>query len=351
MKKILVKASAVLLTIFLLTQSIVSFASSAEGKISFNDAWLNFEPWTGSGTVSVSIGDDFLTKDRDIVSFDEFEELRYKYSDEALDYIVAESNGNTIITIKEDYLKTLADGTYYLEAEFSRAIIPVKLYIVTRKIELKDLYYSFDEWSGSGPAQVKLSSPDEDSFKFESALFKSLSYKGEEIDTSNYSIKQFMNVIYITLKEEYVETLPTGINYFKIDFLNVGFMLKLEIKSKTKPTVNNQNVTHTNQPVKKIEQPTKPSVAKVKKVSAKKISKKKQSKVTWKKVTRASGYQVKWADNKKFKKANKKFTKKNKITLKKLKKKKYYVKVRAYKVVDGEKVYGKYSKTVKLVRR
>lgn len=344
MKKILVKSSAVLLTLLLLTQSTVSFASSAEGKISFNDAWLNFEPWTGSGTVSVSIGDDFLTKDRDIVSFDEFEELRYKYSDEALDYKVAESNGNTVITITEDYLKTLADGTYYLEAEFSRAIIPVKLYIVTRKIELKDLYYSFDERSGSGSAQVKISSPDADSFTLESALFKSLSYKGEEIDASNYSIKQYMNVIYITLKEEYVKTLPIGINYFKIDFLNVGFMLKLEIKSQSKSTVNNQ-------PVKKKEQPTKPSVAKVKKVSAKKISKKKQSKVTWKKVTGASGYQVKWADNKKFKKANKKFTKKNKITLKKLKKKKYYVKVRAYKVVDGEKVYGKYSKTVKLVRK
>lgn len=342
MKKILVKSSAVLLTILLLTQSTVSFASSAEGKISFNDSWLNFEPWTGSGTISVSIGDDFLTKDRDIVSFDEFEELRYKYSDEALDYTVAESNGNTVITIKEDYLKTLADGTYYLEAEFSRAIIPVKLYIVTRKIELKDLYYSFDEWSGSGSAQVKISSDDEDSFTLESALFKSLSYKGVEIAASNYSIKQYMNVIYITLKEEYVKTLPTGINYFKIDFLNVGFMLKLEIKSQTEPNSNNQ-------PDNKNKQ-SKPSAAKVKKVSAKKISKKNQSKVTWKKVTGASGYQVKWAANKKFKKAKKKFTKKNSITLKKLTKKKYYVKVRAYKVVNGEKVYGVFSK-VKVIKK
>lgn len=343
MKKILIKASAVLLTIFLLTQSTASFASSADGKASFNDAWLNFEPWTGSGTVSVSIGDDFLTKDRDIVSFDEFEELRYKSSDKAVDYTVDESNGNTIITITENYLKTLADGTYYLEAEFSRAIIPVKLYIVTRKIEPKDLYYSFDEWSGSGPARVKFSSPDEDAFTLEAALFKSLSYKGEKIDSSKYSIKQFMNVIYITLNEEYVKTLPSGINYFKIDFLNVSFMLKLEIKSQTEPNVNNQ-------PDKKNKQP-KPSVAKVKKVSAKKISKKKQSKVTWKKVTGALGYQVKWSANKKFKKAKKKFTKKNSITLKKLKKKKYYVKVRAYKVANGKKVYGKYSKTVKLVRK
>ena len=61
-----------------------------------------------------------------------------------------------------------------------------------------------------------------------------------------------------------------------------------------------------------------------------------------------SGYQIKYAANKKFKNAKKKNTTKTTYTIKSLKsKKKYYVKVRAYKVVKGKKIYGSYSKVLK----
>ena len=78
----------------------------------------------------------------------------------------------------------------------------------------------------------------------------------------------------------------------------------------------------------------------------------KTAKVAWKKVKGAKGYQVKYSTSKKFKKSKTKTktAKKNKITLKKLNKKKYYVKVRAYKKVNGKKVYGKYSRTLMLYR-
>ena len=77
--------------------------------------------------------------------------------------------------------------------------------------------------------------------------------------------------------------------------------------------------------------------------------KKKALVVTWKAVKNVTGYQIQISTNKKFKKnkkiitvAKKKATKK---TVKKLKsKKKYYVRVRAYKVINGKKVYGKWSK-------
>ena len=62
-----------------------------------------------------------------------------------------------------------------------------------------------------------------------------------------------------------------------------------------------------------------------------------------------SGYQIKYAANKKFKNAKKKNTTKTTYTIKSLKsKKKYYVKVRAYKVVKGKKIYGSYSKVLKV---
>ena len=86
---------------------------------------------------------------------------------------------------------------------------------------------------------------------------------------------------------------------------------------------------------------------KVNRVAVKK-SLKRTVKISWAKVSGAKGYQVKWATNKNFKKAKYKFTSKRKITLKKLKKKKYFVKVRAYKTINGNTYYGKWSKTVKV---
>lgn len=71
--------------------------------------------------------------------------------------------------------------------------------------------------------------------------------------------------------------------------------------------------------------------------------------VTWKKVKNVSGYEVQLATDKKFKKNKKKINIKkqnaSKKTVKKLKKnKKYYVRVRSYKIVNGKKVYSKWSK-------
>ena len=72
--------------------------------------------------------------------------------------------------------------------------------------------------------------------------------------------------------------------------------------------------------------------------------------VKWKKqATQTTGYQVQVATNKKFKKNKKTVTikkqKTTKTTVKKLKaKKKYYVRVRTYKIVNGKKVYSSWSK-------
>ena len=79
------------------------------------------------------------------------------------------------------------------------------------------------------------------------------------------------------------------------------------------------------------------------------LAKKKALVVYWNKIADASGYQIQVATDKKFKKNKKTITvaKQNasKKTVKKLKaKKKYFVRVRAYKIVDGKKVYGKWSK-------
>lgn len=72
--------------------------------------------------------------------------------------------------------------------------------------------------------------------------------------------------------------------------------------------------------------------------------------LNWETVAGASGYQIVYCVNKDFK-TSKKITVSGKTSIKKTIKKledqkTYYVKVRAYKTVDGKKVYGDYSKVV-----
>ena len=110
------------------------------------------------------------------------------------------------------------------------------------------------------------------------------------------------------------------------------------------PATTPTQPTQTSKPV------AKPKSAKFKKVKAAK----KAVSVEWKKVSGVKGYQVQVATDKKFKKNKKTVTvkkqKTTKVTIKKLKaKKKYYVRIRTYKTVNGKKVYSSWSK-VKTVK-
>ncbi|MCR5836167.1 MAG: carbohydrate-binding domain-containing protein [Lachnospiraceae bacterium] len=84
-------------------------------------------------------------------------------------------------------------------------------------------------------------------------------------------------------------------------------------------------------------------------VNSIKVSSKKKLTIKWKKLKDVTAYQVVVSKKKSGKSVVfKKTTKKTKVTTKKMKAGTYYVKVRAYKLVDGNKVYGKYSKVKKV---
>ena len=88
----------------------------------------------------------------------------------------------------------------------------------------------------------------------------------------------------------------------------------------------------------------------VSKITVKKAASRK-AKVSWSKVSNVKGYRIAYSTNKSFKTSSTKYktTTATKITLTKLKKNKtYYVKVCAYKVVDGKRVYGTYSSVKKV---
>ncbi len=93
------------------------------------------------------------------------------------------------------------------------------------------------------------------------------------------------------------------------------------------------------------------SIAKPKLNSAKSTSKKK-IKASWSKVGGASGYQVMWSTYKNFSKNYKTKSVKSKYLSKTVtaaqSKKTYYVRVRAYKTINGKKVYSPWSNTKKV---
>lgn len=107
-----------------------------------------------------------------------------------------------------------------------------------------------------------------------------------------------------------------------------------------KPASTNTTSTNTPSTV------TKPAKAKIKSVKNKKG---KKIKITLKKIKKATGYQVRWSDTKKFKGYWEKNVKKTTYTIKKLTKNtRYYIKVRAYVKNGSKKLYGAWSKTKKI---
>ena len=121
----------------------------------------------------------------------------------------------------------------------------------------------------------------------------------------------------------------------------------------TNPTASNSAVTlpqSANSQASNAESTTSARVQKPNKTSIKKSKAKKGSvELTWSKAKGVKGYEIQLATDKKFKKNKKTVTikkrKTTKTTVKKLKaKKKYYVRVRTYKIVKGKKVYSAWSK-------
>ena len=93
----------------------------------------------------------------------------------------------------------------------------------------------------------------------------------------------------------------------------------------------------------RIEAATSPAKAEIKKLSP---NKKRKISIKWKKVSSCSGYQIQYCQNSKFKKTKSADVSKKKTdyTITGLKTgKTYFVRVRAYKVIDGKTYYGEWS--------
>ena len=115
--------------------------------------------------------------------------------------------------------------------------------------------------------------------------------------------------------------------------------LQTDISKNVTTSTNNQKV--------KVTPPAKVKIKSAKNKRGRKLL------VKWAKLKGVKGYQIQYSKNKNFKGKKSKIVKKTSVTLKRLtKKKKYYIRIRAYKINGSKKVYGKWSsiKRVKITK-
>lgn len=167
------------------------------------------------------------------------------------------------------------------------------------------------------------------------------------------TVKTYYSASFVEETDFFFDPGPLGDN---AAYRSVSVMVKGtkqdEVKDSKPATKPSEPATtpSTTQPTTKPSTTKNTEAVKPKKTSIKKFSKgKKKFTVTWAKVSGVKGYQIQYSSDKKLKKNNKSVTvtkqKTTKATVKKLKsKKKYYVRVRTYKTVNGKKIYSSWSK-------
>jgi len=200
-------------------------------KAQIPDAWWAFETWTGNGTSSVTLGN--------FINFEELlhsDDWRYGEKVESFNYTVEEVNGNTTITLKEEYLKTMDDEAFLFSAVFETHIVPLILHVTTQKITIDNELFDFGTWTGDGNIEVYLVPTTPNLY---APLFEKLIYNGEEVNSSSYMIHggmSGMGLASVMLLEEYLKTLPDGEHYFEVYFANVSGSIKLKLEIKTQDT-------------------------------------------------------------------------------------------------------------------
>ena len=163
---------------------------------------------------------------------------------------------------------------------------------------------------------------------------KSITIKWNKVtDVTGYELYK-----YDKSKKKYVKVKTLKDTSYKVKGLKVAKTYKFKVRAYIKESGNKYYGDYSD--VVKLTTKTKtPSISKL-------TSGKKKLTLKYKKISGATGYQIQYSTNKKFKKGNKSAnTTKLSKTIKKLKsKKKYFVRVRTYRTVSGKKVYSSWSK-------
>uniref|UniRef100_UPI0039F4CC33 leucine-rich repeat domain-containing protein n=1 Tax=Zhenpiania hominis TaxID=2763644 RepID=UPI0039F4CC33 len=237
---------------------------------------------------------------------------------------------------------SLNDDTLTVDADKTQKI---DIGVITEEGETEIKNVDVDEVN-----QIELQSPDEDdTTPVRPSKPTTPGTKAKQTITAKSFTKTYGNKAF-SLGAKAKTKLSYKSSNTKVATVNSTGKVTLKGPGKTTITITAAATTNYNAASKSITITVKPKKVTLKKA---KSTKKRTLKVMWKRDTKATGYQVVIAQNKKFRKAKKTaLIKKNKTTsrtFKKLKSRKnYYYKVRAYKQVGKTKIYGSYSKVKKV---
>lgn len=276
-----------------------------------------------------------------------------------------------------DLSLTLTCGDKTKESEV-RVVVPYHTYTRLQRLDSAALYaVNFANIKGENKSAADvtrnldlINTADSDDYSYYSICSSWVSDHPEIIDakTGKVTRPEKDTMVKLTVKTYYSASFVEETDFFfdpgplgdNAAYRSVRVMVKgtkqdevKDSKPATKPSepaTTPATTPSTTQPTTKPSTTKNTETVKPKKTSIKKLSKgKKKFTVTWAKVSGVKGYQIQYSSNKKFKKNNKSVTvtkqKTTKATVKKLKsKKKYYVRVRTYKTVNGKKIYSSWSK-------
>ena len=272
-----------------------------------------------------------------------------------------------------DLSLTLTCGDKTKESEV-RVVVPYHTYTRLQRLDSAALYaVNFANIKGENKSAADvnrnldlINTADSDDYSYYSICSSWVSDHPEIIDakTGKVTRPEKDTMVKLTVKTYYSASFVEETDFFfdpgplgdNAAYRSVIVMVKGtkqdEVKDSEPATKPSESATtpSTTQPTTKPSTTKNTETVKPKKTSIKKLSKgKKKFTVTWAKVSGVKGYQIQYSSDKKFKKNNKSVTvtkqKTTKATVKKLKsKKKYYVRVRTYKTVNGKKIYSSWSK-------
>ena len=272
-----------------------------------------------------------------------------------------------------DLSLTLTCGDKTKESEV-RVVVPYHTYTRLQRLDSAALYaVNFANIKGENKSAADVSrnldlinTADSDEYSYYSICSSWVSDHPEIIDakTGKVTRPEKDTMVKLTVKTYYSASFVEETDFFfdpgplgdNAAYRSVSVMVKGtkqdEVKDSEVATKPSESATtpSTTQPTTKPSTTKNTETVKPKKTSIKKLGKgKKKFTVTWAKVSGVKGYQIQYSTDKKFKKNNKSVTvtkqKTTKVTVKNLKsKKKYYVRVRTYKTVNGKKVYSSWSK-------
>ena len=272
-----------------------------------------------------------------------------------------------------DLSLTLTCGDKTKESEV-RVVVPYHTYTRLQRLDSAALYaVNFANIKGENKSAADvnrnldlINTADSDEYSYYSICSSWVSDHPEIIDAKTgkvtrpekdtmvkLTVKTYYSASFVEETDFFFDPGPLGDNaaYRSVSVIVKGTKQD-EVKDSEPATKPSESATtpSTTQPTTKPSTTKNTEAVKPKKTSIKKLSKgKKKFTVTWAKVSGVKGYQIQYSSDKKFKKNNKSVTvtkqKTTKATVKKLKsKKKYYVRVRTYKTVNGKKIYSPWSK-------